>query len=899
MTDALRFADLPPPARTVWAKSGDPAGHPLLAHLLDVAAVAERLLAREPTSTLIWAAAALELPGAVSRVIAAIVGLHDLGKALPGFQNKWPVGRDLDERAGLPFDAHLLQADHHDAASAKALVPLLAPHTGSKRRAQAFADAVAAHHGHVLQPGEVSTAILREPPPWPGLRQAVFDAYWSALAPDLGHETRAPAPAALLWLAGLTSVADWIGSSTEWFAPGERHETLAGHHADALRRADAALDAVGWPAAGTLDGCGDPVDLLVGRMLGGDGVSARALQRAGDELLRATSQPTLLVVEAPMGEGKTELAYLAHLRLHAALGHRGLFIGLPTQATGNAMFDRTVHFLRAFGHAGRIEIQLAHGGAALQDDRMLPLREISGHPGDTVASSAWFAQRRRPLLAPYGVGTIDQALLAGLNTKHHFVRLWGLANRVVVLDEVHAYDTYTSTLIAALLRWLKSLRCSVVLMSATLPTAKRDEFIRAWASDAAIDLPAVAYPRVYSVTAQAVQHRHFEARPLPTVQVAGVPESLDEIAEHVEKLCAGGGCGAVVVNTVDRAQQLYRRLQQRLAGRLEPMLFHARYPGDERQQRERQVLAAFGRDAPRQRAALLVATQVVEQSLDLDFDYLVSDLAPIDLLLQRAGRLHRHDRERPPAHREPRLTVAGIDGAQPPDLKTTKWVPVYDEWLLLRSWAVVRTHDRWHMPLDIDRLVQWVYGDAELPAATPPEVARRIDATAFGTHLGDTQQERQRALNAVLDATHRDLGDLFAGKPRGNDEGSFPGVRNVTRLGPDSVVAIPVEIDGDRWCPAPGESSFDPALPVTDAMLARRLVQRQVRLSRRELVQALAPSPLPAAFAEHPWLCHCRPLPLVAGCGTFGGLNVRLDPELGIVYDNDKENANDARAPAG
>jgi CRISPR-associated endonuclease/helicase Cas3 len=381
------------------------------------------------------------------------------------------------------------------------------------------------------------------------------------------------------------------------------------------------------------------------------------------------------------------------------------------------------------------------------------------------------------------------------------------------------------------------------------------------------------------------------------VQVAGLGESLDEIAQHVESLCAGGGCGAVIVNTVDRAQQLYLQLRERLAGRLEPMLFHARYPGDERQRRERRVLATFGRDAQRPRAALLVATQVVEQSLDLDFDFLVSDLAPVDLLLQRAGRLHRHNRERPLAHREPQLTVAGLAGSRLPDLKATMWVPVYDEWLLLRSWAVARAHDRWALPHDIDRLVQWVYSDTALPPGTPAEVARRVDGTALGSHLGETQQELQRARNAVLDAIHLDLGEVFAGKPRGNDEGSFPGVRNVTRLGPDSVVAISVEIDGDRWRVEPGRASFDPAAPITDPTLARRLVERQVRLSRRELVQALAAAALPASFAEHPWLRHCRPLPLAAGCGTFGGLTVRLDPELGIVYNNGKENAPDAQAP--
>src|SRR5690606_14046569 len=124
------------------------------------------------------------------------------------------------------------------------------------------------------------------------------------------------------------------------------------------------------------------------------------------------------------------------------------------------------------------------GGAAMNEDmrelRAIHLRGLDESRDQSLSASAWFAQRKRPLLSPYGVGTVDQALYAALNVKHHFVRLWGLANRVVVLDEVHAYDTYTSGLIAALLRWLKALNCSVVLMSATLPEARRAELLRAW-----------------------------------------------------------------------------------------------------------------------------------------------------------------------------------------------------------------------------------------------------------------------------------------------------------------------------------------------------------------------------------------------------------------------------------
>lgn len=878
---AVRFADLSAPAAAIWAKSADQGGHGLLAHMLDVAAVAERLLSRESATMLPWAAQAFGLASQdARRAMAALVGLHDIGKAIAGFQSKWPAGKAADADAGLTFSPALEVQDAHDRATAIELSKLLAPYAGEAGRASALAHAVAAHHGYVFLPTEVHNARrVGETQEWRIARQEIFDRYWHALCPVItGIEV--PSLTALTWLAGLTSVSDWIGSNTEWFAPGERDETLAGHHDRALELADMALDAIGWPRHQALLRTDTSTDELVGRIIGQEAVSARPLQAAADRLLADIAEPVLIVVEAPMGEGKTELALLAHLRLQASLGHRGLYLGLPTQATGNAMFDRTLNFLRAFGHEGGLDIQLAHGGALLSE-RLVTLRGIHGEAGDTVRSSAWFSQRRRPLLSPYGVGTIDQALLSALNVKHHFVRLWGLANRVVVLDEVHAYDTYTGTLIEGLLRWLKALRCSVVLMSATLPRDKRDALLAAWGARQR-DIPDLPYPRVLCVSGDTSRGEHFASREQAVVTLAAVDEDLEAIADLAAELARGGGCGAVVVNTVDRAQKLYQMLCDRLVGLLAPMLFHARFPGDERNLRERAVLATFGRDAARPHAALLVATQVVEQSLDIDFDFLVSDLAPVDLLLQRAGRLHRHDRERPAAHCEPRLVISGLRGDRLPDLKTTAWSAVYDELILYRTWALLARESSWHMPQDIDRLVQAVYGGRDLPPGLDARTTSLIEGRAEGLHMAETQYERQLARNAVLDA-RSEFDAAYAGKPRGSAEGDFPGVRNVTRLGPQSVTVVPVHVDGERWRLHPQGEVFDPGQPLS-AELARKLVERQVRLSRRELVQALKKQTQAPAFAEHPWLQHCAALPLTGGRFELGTLTVSVDARLGIVY---------------
>jgi len=878
----MKFDSLSEAARSVWAKSGDPKGHGLLAHMFDVAAVAERILDRESPVIVRRVAAALGVPEAqVGRWLASMVGLHDIGKAIPGFQGKWELGRAADEAAGLAFPDRLMNVDLHDRASAFELRQLLTPWLGA--HTNAIAMAVAAHHGYVFLPNEVNDARrVGEPAPWSAARRELFDAYVSTLGPQMLADTAAGLDLPLLsWLAGLTSVADWIGSNAEWFSLVEREPTFTAHHAEGLRLADVALDAIGWPRyCALLCETATSTDALVARILGAPGLLARPLQCAADRLLGDLRSPALLIVEAPMGEGKTELALLAHLRLQAALGHRGMYIGLPTQATGNAMFDRTLRFLREFGSSERLDIQLAHGGALL-DERLIELRGVHGEAGDSIRSSAWFSQRRRPLISPYGVGTIDQALLATLNVKHHFVRLWGLANRVVVLDEVHAYDTYTSGLIESLLRWLRALGCSVVLMSATLPRNKRDAFVQAWGATSS-ESPALAYPRILSVGDGGVQGESYTSREMAPIALHALDEELDSLAGYAADQVSRGGCGAVIVNTVDRAQQLYVKLQALVASDVTLMLFHARYPADERSIREHTVLDAFGKDGQRPERALLVATQVVEQSLDIDFDFLITDLAPVDLLLQRAGRLHRHERERPIAHLQANLVVAGLLANRLPELKKTAWGVIYDPYILCRTWAFVSRETQWVLPQDIDRLVQTVYGNDELPAGLDAKAERYILIEAEGIHKADVVHERRLAANAVLSADAEPQ-NAYVGKPRGSEEGDFPGIRNVTRLGEDSVTVLPVHTDGGLWRLHPGAQSFDAAAKPSDR-LAKDMLARQLKLSRRDLVKALRDAETPTGFAEHPWLRDVKPLCLLDGALSIGATQIRLDPVLGIVY---------------
>ncbi len=882
------FSMLPPAVRTLWAKSGEPHGHGLLAHMLDVAAVALVLIEHESPATIAQLAGQFGLPADdFPLMMAALAGLHDFGKAIPGFQDKWPQGRELDKQAGLGFSQASLAVTDHAMASGALLEPLLRTHLPEPDWRYAVLQAISAHHGYNIRSDKDWQRPAHEAARWKEARQQLLDAYWSCLQPPEpeGEELALPA---VEWLAGLTSIADWIGSSPDWFPLGERADSLHEHFTAAQQLARSALQAIGWPAFSSLLQEDAPTDVLLGQVLGRkEPLPPRPLQEAAERLLADSRGPALLLVEAPMGEGKTELAFLAHLRLQRANQHRGLYVALPTQATGNALFERALTFLRAFAGEQQLDIQLVHGGALL-DARIEALR-LQGIHDDSerqtaaVSASSWFSRRRRPLLSPYGVGTVDQSLLAVLNVKHHFVRLWGLANRVVVLDEVHAYDTYTSGLIENLLRWLRPLGASVVLMSATLPAARQRALLQAWGVSGPV--PQLDYPRLLLADACGVQGATFDSRQQAPIQLQAVGEPLPDLAAMALRLLAGEGHGAVIVNTVQRAQQLYRLLQEQDAG-IELLLFHARFPANERSAREKQVLATFGKQEgqlARSGRVLLIATQVAEQSLDIDFDFLICDLAPVDLILQRAGRLHRHQRPRPAAHAAPCLWVAGLSPERLPEMKETAWEYVYHPWVLARTWVFLSNENELQLPGDIDRLVQRVYDD---DSALPPEleegIRQFIEVEAKGQYLAHKTDQSQRARNVGVDCEDEPQ-SAYDGKRRGNEEGEGQGLVNQTRLGEDSITLIPLHQLAGGWSLQPDGEPFDPQQPLPPA-LARQLYARQLKCSRKALVAHCRQQPLPPAFTESPLLGNAYPLLLQDGSCQLGKLLVQLDPELGLLY---------------
>lgn len=474
------------------------------------------------------------------------------------------------------------------------------------------------------------------------------------------HELEEPIKKASWLMAGFVVLCDWIGSNSTWFEFFEEPMKLQEYWEKcAIPQAEKSVLEAG---------------INTGRRIiepsGFSGLFPRIssptpLQKFVEQCPLGSSQQ-LFILEDVTGSGKTEAALLLAGRLMAAGRGKGFFIALPTMATSNAMFNRLAGkpapdvppvYLRFFEKKTEPSIVLAHGARHLSDTFMETVAGSGiGVAEEELASaqcSAWLADnRKKALLADVGVGTLDQALLAVLPARFQSLRLFGLASRVLIVDEVHAYDPYMNKLLQNLLTFHAAFGGSAILLSATLPTHVRRDFIAAFSRGCddhqELNPKIMGYPMATAYSREdGVREIPVEASPLRqcAVSVRLVAEE-NEVIRLIVEAASEGKCVCWIRNTVHDALAGFENLKGKLAEN-NLRLFHARFAMGDRLDIEKAVTTAFGREstAKDRCGKVLVATQVVEQSLDLDFDLLVSDLAPMDLMIQRAGRLHRHLRD--------------------------------------------------------------------------------------------------------------------------------------------------------------------------------------------------------------------------------------------------------------
>nr|WP_280883303.1 CRISPR-associated helicase Cas3' [Streptomyces pseudovenezuelae] len=745
------------------------------------------------------------------RLAVWLAGMHDIGKATPAFACQVDQLADVMRAQGLEmktrrqFGPDRRLAPHGLTGQVLLAQWLEEQHGWSGRQSAQFAVVVGGHHGVMPDHGQLKSLddrphLLRTPGPSRAVWQRVQGELMDACADEFGVRDRLavwravklPQPVQVL-LSALVIVADWIASNPDLFPyfPQAAHCTGA-------ERVAAAWQGLRLPEPWSAEEPPQDVGELFGTRFDlPPGAVVRPVQAAAVRLARTMSQPGLVVIEAPMGEGKTEAALAVAEVLAARSGAGGVFFALPTMATGNAMFPRLLDWLKRLPteEGTRLSALLAHSKAALNDAYADLMRKSAQRiaavavdeedrpwrPADDkraasaeLVAHAWLRGRKKAMLSSFVVGTVDQLLFAGLKSRHLALRHLAVAGKVVVIDEAHAYDTYMSAYLDRVLSWLGAYRVPVVVLSATLPAGRRRQLAEAYAGAestvSAEEFEAVArtdgYPLLTAVPPGGTPV--IECPPASARETSVRLERLDDdfgvLADRLATELEGGGCALVVRNTVNRVLETAKVLRERF-GDDAVTVAHSRFIDVDRAAKDADLLARFGPPGKSQERPrgphVVVASQVAEQSLDVDFDLLVTDLCPVDLLLQRMGRLHRHQRghnqgDRPHRLRTARCLVTGVDWTGPVPVPVRGSVSVYGAYGLLRSAAVLLEHldgprRPVRLPQDISPLVQNAYAEE---AAVPPGWAEGMD-TARQRHEEHRKDQAERAGTFRLDAVGR------------------------------------------------------------------------------------------------------------------------------------------------
>lgn len=584
--------------------------------------------------------------------VSVMAALHDIGKISQGFQSKCPAWLEHNDLIATSTAQCWQNCEKEHAKVSQFTVQNLLLDAGRIEPESAYywAVAVGAHHGCLHKPGErdgvkTKTGMSKDcntpnDAAWEEQRQQTAKRLVEKLGP-LPDTNINPDSPRLWWLAGLISVADWIGSDTNNFPADQNLEPE-----ESQRRARQAVETIGfaYPAI--------QPDLEFSQLFPPENPESEPLTPNDLQIqaLEVITEPGIYAIEAPMGLGKTEAALACAYRLLAKGKANGVYFALPTQVTSNRIHKRVSRFIQAICLGSEnLPTRLVHANSWLIEGINLPKLSATASDkpiDDARAANDWFASSKRALLAPFGVGTVDQALLAVVAAKHFFVRRFGLAGKVVILDEVHSYDFYTGSLIKELCKVLEELHCTVILLSATLTPERRTALL---GGGKVID--NMAYPLISGRQTNGVFIQPRPASPPKDKPVhIHFKESKVAMKQAWEKAKLGA-CVLWICDTVANAQNTFAQFESLAQQESEaPILglLHSRFPYFRRETLEDEWMEALGKDGAakgkRPNGCILVSTQVVEQSVDLDADFLVTELAPTDMLLQRIGRLWRHER---------------------------------------------------------------------------------------------------------------------------------------------------------------------------------------------------------------------------------------------------------------
>jgi len=858
--------------RGVDATVADSWAYPLVLHMIDVAIAADIIL--DQWGMLFGDRVAHDV---LRPLFLFLVGAHDIGKAIPQFQRQHEHSYQILKEY-FDFSNYAISMPYGNAAylpHGNASFVILKEYLTSsfyidKKLSSWLARAVSGHHGFFPTSAETNhlgahSVLMGSRLIWQQSRTQLLDLLASTLnIPTVYEHIPALSHAHMVMLAGLTTIADWIASGdvdVRYRIDGT--EALSQYVVHARQRLTQRCQALQWERS-------TPREIATLSEIIQQSIP-RPLHTSTYHLV-TQHDVRFVLIEAPTGEGKTEASFVVAMAHAKRKGVLSTFFALPTQATSNQMYDRVVTWLTQILPT-QSPIHLVHGGNLFVDaykpfQQSLEIYDAAkANPHNNIQAESWFTTTKRIMLAAQGVGTVDQALMGVLKTKHGFVRLAGLAGKIVIIDEVHAYDVYTSTILDNLLMWLEALDCTVVLLSATLPMTRRQKLLSIWGVK---ETNVQRYPRLIGIEANGVAHIQTvpsqQSGRVVAIQIINPRESA--IAKIAIESIAHGGIALVICNTVARAQQIYRDMS---AYGLDcvVVLLHSRMTNVQRKEIEKTVTDSLGKNTlNRPYRMIVIGTQVLEQSLDIDADVLISDLAPIDLLIQRMGRIHRHQRtNRATNHPNPVMYVA----CDEPDFTQKAWFGsqgmVYESSVLLRTyiWVVQRNGGFMRIPEDVEDAVDAIY-------------ERRLELPEYRDYLLHADAELDALIQKKtwgsamqLLGSPKQLDELFAsgGVMASDDENATHHLRPRTRDGLPSLTVLCVQSkDAVLYC---GEQyRVDLHKVPTEETIKRYLMPQMLKVSAQSLI--------------YPIKKHCE---LPASWQRMSGIR---DTYVLVVYDDNTTN---------
>jgi len=758
------------PRDFAWGKSQSGEYHRLAHHCADVAACFEALAALKTVRDRLERSARSPLSETAISRLAVLAFLHDAGKLHPGFQAKgWPPGAWNGQMHGHVAEGAFLFSRLGLANLSKCL---LVDDLNRWSVDPNLLAAVFAHHGRPASPNMQAMSAWE---PIGGYDPQVAAAELGEMArlwfPGAFVPVETPLPSApdfQHFFCGFVSLADWLGSDRRVF------EFVAALDRDYIEKArdrarqaayDVGLD-VHELRKRTEGRATFPI--LTGRE------RPRPAQASAAEF---SLDERLVILEAETGSGKTEAALWRFARLFEAGRVDSLYFALPTRAAAVQIHGRVHTAMSQFFGKGAPEAVLAVPG-------YLRVGEAQGHslpdwrvrwddnPDEAKLMARWAAESaKRYLAATIAVGTVDQAMLAGLQVKHAHLRSSSLSRSLLVIDEVHASDHYMTEVESQLLKVHLRRGGYAMLMSATLGAAARAKWMGRRTPRFA-EAVAAPYPTVWGrsqITAHSVLHSQRQK----TVAMETVATmSATDAASRAVAAARKGARALVVRNTVKAAIETWNAVravgEDRLLLRAAegPALHHGRFAPEDRKLLDEAVEAALSPQAERraQGGVIAIGTQTLEQSLDIDADLLITDLCPVDVLLQRIGRLHRHDLTRPRGFETPRCMVLVPEAGLAPLLK-----PAFQNGL--GGW-------------DSGGVVEGIYTDLSILELT----RRLVEAEPQWSIPADNRRLVENAIHTEqIEALHAELGRAWA------DYSSRIVGKNMADAGAAKNVALPVD----------------------------------------------------------------------------------------------------------